>query len=331
MAHSVIQEISVIHQANAGSSSQTFGSTPVTGRSIVVVGWGYSAGNFNVGGAADVADNKGNTYAVLQSGLQVGMRCFVAYCHNITGGASFQVTVDPTSSSNFYAWWAAEVDGLDPAGTYDVTSSNNGGSTTTPATGTTGTTTQAAELALAAVVSSLTQASITVGGSFNEELEELDSSTYQAGEADSLTLSATGTQSAAWTFATSAQFSAIIVTFKDAPVGFTAAGSGTFAVVGGAQNSGSFGAAGSGAFVVTGSYTPPLGFAAAGQGSFSVVGTLSTSARFSARGDAQFVVTPNSPGVSARFAAHGEAVFSVIPVPQTAPPTLLAPYGGLST
>jgi hypothetical protein len=337
MGYSVLADVVIKDANNDGTdASRSFSVDPVAGQTIIAFGSFSPSGGT---GAPLVTNQWGVTFTILTSPYEStpNMISFVAYAHNISGSGPMWIKVHDSANTNTYQRWCAiKVTGLDPSGHDQTASQGSNSGTTTPSTGTTGTTTSANELAVAAlgVGVGLDATSIAVGGSWTQRHERVNSqsgTTGPSGEDDTLDITATGTQSASWTLGTAEAYSAIIVTFKELAVSFNAAGSGSFAVVGGAQNYGSFGAAGSGTFAVTGSYTPPLGFAAAGQGSFSVVGILSTSARFSARGNAQFVVTPNSPGVSARFVAHGEAVFSVIPVPQTAPPTLLAPYGGLST
>jgi len=221
--------------SNPDSVSGSFASLPAAGNAVTVQAWAYdNAADLDLA-AGGCTDNQSNSYSravrgpVTQRGAAADYMVSAIYYDESIGtpGGTFTITVNPAGTGSFGAIVGVGIEWSGfAASSLDVTQTA-GGQTGSPTTGTTAATAQNDELALAvmgcsdAANADVTYASITVDGAHIERAEELDSDTYQAGEADSLILTTTGTQSATWTTVSPASswYSGCIATFKAAVAG----------------------------------------------------------------------------------------------------------------
>jgi hypothetical protein len=241
----------------ATSCAGTFGVAPVAGDLVVV----SFCGTESHGALAphwrphDCTDNQGNTYALAFSSVGNTGSYQSAVWWTITGAVSgsFTVTVNPTRVGTFYGAGAATAYRSDygPGWTLGGRSYTTG-SSTTPATGNTGTLASGEHVAIATVWVASTVASIAVDSvspSWQQDAEELDGSTYVAGESNSRIVSGASAQSCGWTLGSSLAWGASVVVFDevtaDNDVTTIAASqtTGKFRVSGGASSAGSFGTA----------------------------------------------------------------------------------------
>lgn len=158
--------------SNLSNISLTFGSDVTSGNTIIVFGGAWQSG----GWSGSVADNKGNTYTQLVSAVPAeDGKGRIWYCANVTGGASFQVTL--TQSSAYGAFGAIEVSGgvLSELGTANT----NTGTSTAPA-GTTDTITSQEYIACGIAVFDAFDEAWTDPTGYTQVCENQDSSGAQA-------------------------------------------------------------------------------------------------------------------------------------------------------
>lgn len=208
MAGSIAQSSGKAQNSAGTSQAVTFGTTPTAGNAIVVVAWMFSGNGTGTLPTGGCTDNKGNTYtrAYVSSvgsggGTSITTACY--YTANITSSATFTVTVAPTAANTAIIMEAYECAGLATSSLLDQTATNTGTTGTTYPSGTTATTSQADELAFSTLVFSDTSGTpgvaFTQNGSGSdpatgwiEELIETDNDAWQAGNAVSRVLTATG-------------------------------------------------------------------------------------------------------------------------------------------
>jgi hypothetical protein len=180
---------------NVDSGSATFDSSTTTGNLIAVSIWGWRATGFTVA-LGTVTDNKSNTYAVANEITNSTPGAGIHYKENASGGASHQVTVDPTGTGNYFDVNCYEVSGIETSSALDQSAENSGNSTT-PGTG--NITTTVADTFMVAVLSNNNPTTLTVSAGWTQDNEELDNANHQPGEADSRIVGSTGTYAADWT------------------------------------------------------------------------------------------------------------------------------------
>lgn len=214
MALSRVQGTGKVEAGSVTSLAFTYGATPATGNALAVVIFCFSAAGtpFGVSGASD---NQGNTWARAATTDNGSHHSAVYYCSKvITTGSPFTVTIAVTGGVAFIVGAAMEFTGTGGL-TLDQTGINTGTSAS-PSVTTSGSITSANELLLAVHAIGANQASITAPGGWTQEVEELNFSSFEAGEGDSEIISAaSGTQSITWTDASSAAWAATIATFKE--------------------------------------------------------------------------------------------------------------------
>src|ERR1700736_4026602 len=114
MAISIVQTLSKTEGTSVASlQSAAFGSSPVTGNTIIVLLWGYRNGSCTIA----VNDNAGNTYVedkAKQDNSDPGIGYFnqIWRCTNITGGSGFKITASGAGSTSYFTFGAIEVSGL---------------------------------------------------------------------------------------------------------------------------------------------------------------------------------------------------------------------------
>jgi hypothetical protein len=155
MSISVVQTLAAVGAFNVASlQSGAFGSSPVTGNTILVV-----IGTFKTGGTtvSSVTDTAGNTYVLDKRSVidpQNRQHSEVWRSSNITGGANLKITVTPAATAHV-SFSALEVSGLVNASPLDGAGSSNDGTGTSPTTGAYSTT-NANDLLLVATVNDST-------------------------------------------------------------------------------------------------------------------------------------------------------------------------------
>lgn len=224
MAQSVVQTLSKVQDANAGSSSTSsaFGSNTTTGNTILVTISTWNDAQANI--VSSVTDSKGNTYTQDQASVkQTGThtREYLYRSSNITGGASHTITVNYTGASNNYAAWAAiEVSGQTNSTPLDqATNTSSNSAVTDAAIGPTGTTTQNDEIVVAGCGVDAPNSNIAIGTAttgYTAILTEQDALSYIGAQWAYKIISTTGTQSATWSHSNTSQagWGAVIGTYK---------------------------------------------------------------------------------------------------------------------
>jgi hypothetical protein len=159
-----------------------------------------------------VTDSLGNSYvdAVTQGQTSDGHQVHIFYAKNIAAGAN---TVKATfSASNNHPWLAIyEYRGLSATSPLDQTAHAQGNSTT-PNSGATATTLSANELVFAAAAISSSYTGTAAAGSGYTMLQQ-DTNTSPA-DNESLIATSTGTYAATFTLSSSANWCAVVATFK---------------------------------------------------------------------------------------------------------------------
>lgn len=205
-------------QRSTGASpfalSYNFASLPAVGNVIAITVWGWgdtAVPNFNA------FDNQNNVYKVIAGPVKLtSFNVHVCLITAVVLKSSGTFTVTVVNRGNGAAV-SVVYNAQEWSGITDLPELIN----TSIATGATPTTNSIAikrpnSLLLAGLVCDSGQASITnnTAGSnptsWAEEIEELDSTTYQAGEADSVEVTAVGTYTHIWTIATSTPYAALI-------------------------------------------------------------------------------------------------------------------------
>jgi hypothetical protein len=206
--------------SNADSDTAAFPGNTTSGNLIIVLAWGWrSAAAFAMTTGA-VSDNINGSYgaSVISSGAQANVTTHIFAFANITGGAT-TITVNPDSTANYFGWYAAEYSGMATTGVVDVTKANNAASSATMTTGASAATAQNDELVISVGSTVSDPTSITVQGSYVQEIEELDGASFQAGEGDSLILTTTGAQTCTWDLVPNSAYTCCLATFKMAAAG----------------------------------------------------------------------------------------------------------------
>lgn len=224
MALAVAQSITNQHFGNVDTTNASFGSAVTAGSLVVVCVWGYHAGaSATMWPTGAVTDNKGNTYnRVATRAADTNVSCAIYYAYNVSGGASFTITLDPLTTTNYGAWSATEITGATTTDPLDqnVDAAANDALATTVSSGTSASTTQANEIVFGVcAIANGDQASITVESvspSWNQLTEELSWTNFVPGESDYRIISSTGTQAINWTYATAGRSVGMLATFKEA-------------------------------------------------------------------------------------------------------------------
>lgn len=215
-AAAVVQSRSV-QGVSTTSVSLAFSSNVIAGSAIIVCCSLFGTSAFTVGGCAD---NRGGTYTRDVSNFDgahsIGVAMYSA--PNVAGGAT-TVTVSGLASGSYPTIAIFEVSGLLASAIFDVGASNTGSAAAHP-TGTTVTTAQADEIAFAVDTHGGGTSTPTINNSFTIPAAgqglETNSANEPLGTAYKV-LSATGTQTATWTWQ-NAQFASCIGTYKAASV-----------------------------------------------------------------------------------------------------------------
>lgn len=208
---------------NVGSTSLTFDSSVTTNALVVLNCWGYHAtANGTMFPSGGASDNKSNTWNFLhERAADFDVSCAQYYAIAATGGASFQVTLDPLTTAN-YGWWSiTEVTGAMTSGVVDQqrTATTNDTAATATSTLLTGTLAQADEIVFACMTSRNTKTSITVDSfspAFTQITETLDFASYTPGESVYKIVTATAAVNCTWTYVGAGRNSSALTTFKAA-------------------------------------------------------------------------------------------------------------------
>lgn len=220
----LVQEITGNNNiANADSDTGAFGASVGAGHCLVLLVWGWrSAAAFNMA-SGGVSDNINGSWGapVRQSTAQSNVKTAIFRFFN-SGSGSITITVNPDSTNNYFAWWAGEYDDMGTTDPVDVSNANNaGGNNASGNTGATGTLAQADERVFSVVSVVNDPSTIAVTGSFVEEEEQLDGASFQAGEADTLVVSATTSVTCTWNFNPNNSYTASIAAMKISAGGTT--------------------------------------------------------------------------------------------------------------
>jgi hypothetical protein len=204
----------------ASSFNITFSGTPVVGNSIIIqIMTANGAGAYSGVTVSDNQANGGNLYLVSAPVTKCGI-IFCPYIYAASGTFTISIAGLPFTT---HVYNAVEIAGGGAAGIQIDHQVSGTGTSTAPATGTTGSFVSNNIYAASVHGIAAAQASITVGGSFTQEVEDLTN----GGESDYqiLTTAAGTTLSCSWTDASSAAWGAMLIGF--APAG--AAGGGATA------------------------------------------------------------------------------------------------------
>lgn len=209
-------------QSTTGSNSVSptvttaFGSAVTSGNLIVLAIGNDSA---LTGQITSITDTGGNTYTGPVFDTVNTATLAMYYAQNVTGGSSFQVTVNwNEAATGLVVVVAQEFSGVATSSSKDVHSSATGASTT-PDSGTTGTTAQANELVVGAVCYGGLITTTSLGSGYTN-LGKIDIANAGTGQ-ESKVVSSVGTQSATFGLAASRSWIAGVVTFKEASGGTT--------------------------------------------------------------------------------------------------------------
>lgn len=104
------QTISLQKFSGSGTGAASFGIAPAPGATVVVFITTWQGSTHTV----SVTDNKGNTYTVLGGARDPssGGQGWLAYCHNVTTGGTFTITVTPGDGGMWCSWSAISWTGL---------------------------------------------------------------------------------------------------------------------------------------------------------------------------------------------------------------------------
>lgn len=185
-----------------------FSSATTSGNCIVVAVADDSATTTEV---TSVTDNKGNTYAALRSPLLSASAVTLStfYALNITGGSGHIITAHLAGASFDATVTAQEFSSISTSGALDVTAGSTG-SSTAAASGSTAATSQASEIIVGLAAYGVSGAA-SLGSGYTNLGNALQAGASSAEE--SKTVSATGTQSAAFTVP-SGPWACVCATFK---------------------------------------------------------------------------------------------------------------------
>lgn len=201
------------------SNAVTFASSVTAGNLIVVA---VSLWNPNSDAAvSSITDNKGNTYflavddPVGQNGGTEPLAIYYAY--NVTGGSSFQVTVN-TANSSYITVAINEYAGATTTDPLDKTAHDNavGAASTNGNSGNTATTAQADELIFGAFNHLSTDTTAAAGSGFTMREFNNDNTNSETLYTEDKSVTSTGTYNATLTFAGSVEWRAAVATFKAA-------------------------------------------------------------------------------------------------------------------
>lgn len=217
MAQTVVQ-FTGVSSGNAANASRTFVSSTTSGNAIYVV-----LSDYRSAGTITCADNKGNSFsqAVTRVGSDPASNITVFYAENITGGASHQITCTITSSA-FFTFAIIEVASSLTAASLDRTTSA-AGTSTTPSTGNTAVTSQADEILIGGMTQNSGVVTLSAGTNYTQFYEEEDWNSFQPLHAEYRIVSSAAAYAATWTTGSSADWAAVIATFKAAGGGGGAA------------------------------------------------------------------------------------------------------------
>lgn len=204
--------------SNAGNRTLQF-DNPVTAGSMLVLcaeGWNNGVGGFSI---FTPTDSQLNTWHLaIESDPNTNDRTEIYYAYNVTGGASFQVTIAPgIPAGNYYTWSITEVPGALTTDPLDKTSKNTGTSTA-PSSGATAAVSQNEEILFAAFSSNgaANPATLTVellSPAWTEIIEQTNGATNQLGELDRRSITGGGAVTANWTQTNNVAWTAAIATF----------------------------------------------------------------------------------------------------------------------
>ncbi len=190
MAIAHVQDLAVSKNTGGASSLQSgaFGSSPITGNTILVFLW-----TFNNTTVTSVVDTTGvNTYVADKTSTSSGVNCFVYRCSNITGGSTFKITVN-MSGNTFITFCAAEFSGLTNSSPADGSgSTNNSAASVPPSTGTFSTT-NANDLLIATFSGGNPASTVTGPSGFNRIGESHTAGVSEDGDAQYQIVSSTQT------------------------------------------------------------------------------------------------------------------------------------------
>ena len=225
MAIAYVKDTGKFSTAAAASINQAFGSAVSAGALLVtgVSGW-RSPTAFDIGATGVSDDVNGNHSQAVKSavGTGDGNRAAIHYFENSAAGTPTVTVAAAAGSDNSIEAVCVEYSGAATSSSLDQTQSNVTGSPTDASTGTTGTTSQADEVAVAVMSASAADPNlnITTPSTYTRRAVNQDANSTIGFEYADKILSATGTQSAAWTH-DNANTAACIATFKAAATGPT--------------------------------------------------------------------------------------------------------------
>lgn len=249
---------------------------------LTMVVYGSEPSNVTINGA---------TATKASSSTDSGDGAYIYYVEGLSGGSSaFSVTV---GSGQYITLACQEWSGLDSSA-LDATG-NTASFSATPSVSTSGSTAQADEVRFAVLmdVSGSSDLAISCTSGDSEIWLENDSNSHQGGQAVYKTLSATGTQTASWSWVGARSYESAIATFKVAAGGgggvsgsasitlggATASGAGSLAIAGAASSTlGAVSLSSAAALAIGGAASATLGgVSSSSTGALSIAGALSAS------------------------------------------------------
>jgi hypothetical protein len=202
-------------------SSTAFGTTPVTGNTILVYVWHYNS--FSVSSVTDNVAGSPNTYVKDAASIFTGTKpgCDVWRCAGITGGAGLKVTANLTGSS-YCTLSASEFSGILTVSPLDGAGATNNGTTANPTTGVFSTT-NANDLLLVSIASTdFASGTVTEPTGFTRCASEQSTGTFIDGDTGYQIVSSTQSSiNPAWTIAAPHTWASCALAYKAAAGGGT--------------------------------------------------------------------------------------------------------------
>lgn len=204
-------------QSTTGTNTATptvttaFGASVTTGNLIVI---SVSNDSGLTGQITSITDTGGNTYTLIGTELAGSSVLGMYYAKNVTGGASFTVTVNWSEvSTGRVTVVAQEFSGCDTSSPLDQTA-GTGATGTAVDTGATASTSQADELIVGGVSYDGVASTLTLGATFTN-LGQSNKANASAGQ-ESKVVSSVSTYNATFTIGASRNWEARVATFKAA-------------------------------------------------------------------------------------------------------------------